>query len=95
MYPDAKFIIALEEEAELEILSDLKQIIIKQEFNCYCYEKKKTPLFFLIQGKKLTNNYVIEELIKQDMKLECNHIFLEGFIQNTECQFELITGDII
>jgi hypothetical protein len=26
------------------------------------------------------------------MNLECNHMFLEGFIKKTECQFELMTG---
>jgi len=42
----------------------------------------------------MTVRYVIEELIKQGLKLDCNHHFLEGFnkTSGSGCQFELCVG---
>ena len=83
------------DDSELDnILSDSDQIMIKQDFDCDCFHVKRVPRYFRIKGfgNSLTNRYVIKELIKQRLNLECNHIFLEGFIKNTDCQFELMTG---
>tara|TARA_B110000967_G_scaffold202195_2_gene240630 strand:- start:594 stop:887 length:294 start_codon:yes stop_codon:yes gene_type:complete len=94
-FTNALFVIDIDESELDTIISESDQIMIKQEFNCYCFNVKRDPLYYRVQGsqtKKLTNRYVIEELIKQKMNLECNHMFLKGFIQNTECQFELDVG---
>ena len=83
------------DDSELDdILSESDQIMIKQNFDCDCLHVKRVPRYFRIKGfgNSLTNRYVIKELIKQRLSLECNHIFLAGFIKNTDCQFELITG---
>ena len=91
----AMFSVDIDESELDDILSDLDQVIIKQDFDCYCFHVKREPRYFHIKGpkgKSLTNRDVIKELIEQKMNLECNHMFLEGFIKKTECQFELMTG---
>ena len=93
-FPGALFSIAIDDSELDDILSESDQIMIKQNFDCDCLHVKRVPRYFRIKGfgNSLTNRYVIKELIKQRLSLECNHIFLEGFIKNTDCQFELITG---
>ena len=93
-FPGALFSITIDDSELDDILSDSDQIMIKQDFDCDCFHVKRVPRYFRIKssGNSLTNRYVIKELIKQRLNLECNHIFLEGFIKNTDCQFELMTG---
>ena len=93
-FPGALFSVDIDESELDDIISESDQIMIKQEFTCYCFNVKRDPLYYRVKGngKKLTNRYVIEELIKQKMNLECNHMFLEGFIKNTDNQFELLVG---
>lgn len=46
------------------------------------------------EGQKMTNKYVIKELIRQGLTLSCNHCFLEGIepsLRGGDCQFELVT----
>lgn len=42
----------------------------------------------------MTNKYIIQKLINQGLKMDCNHVFLEGFIKSkdSECQFEIFAG---
>jgi hypothetical protein len=94
-FPEALFVVAIDKSELDDIISESDQIMIKQEFTCYCFNVKRDPLYYHIKvspGQNLTNRYVINELIEQKMNLECNHMFLEGFIQKTDVQFELITG---
>jgi hypothetical protein len=94
-FKGAMFSIAIEDSELDDILSDKDQIMIKQDFNCYCFHVKREPRYFRIKcpkGKSLTNKQVIKELIEQKMILECNHVFLEGFIKKTDYQYELMTG---
>jgi len=94
-FPGALFVVDIDESELDEIISESDQIMIKQEFTCYCFNVKREPLYYRVKGsptKKLTNRYVIEELIKQKVNLECNHMFLEGFIKKTDVQFELQVG---
>ena len=94
-FPGALFVVDIDESELDEIISESDQIMIKQEFTCYCFNVKREPLYYRVKGsptQKLTNRYVIEELIKQNMNLECNHMFLEGFIKKTDVQFELQVG---
>ena len=95
MFPNAKFNISIDISNFHDILTSSKEIIIKHSFNCYCYDNNaKTTQFYIIKGDIITNKYIIDELIKQNFELNCNHIFLEGFIKsiNSECQFEIILG---
>ena len=94
-FPGALFVVAIDESELDDIISESDQIMIKQEFTCYCFNVKRDPLYYHIKGscgKKLTNRRVINELIEQKMNLECNHMFLEGFTQKTDVQFELDVG---
>jgi hypothetical protein len=95
MFPNAQFTIAIDIEDMNELITDKQHLIIKSSYDCYCYDnaKKKTDYFY-IKGENMTVRYVIEELIKQGLKLDCNHHFLEGFnkISGSGCEFELCVG---
>ena len=94
-FQGAMFVVDIDESKLDDILSEKDQVIIKQDFDCYCFHVKREPRYFHVKGPKgqpLTNRYVIKELIEQKMNLECNHMFLEGFIKKTECQLEVMTG---
>ena len=93
-FKGAMFSIAIEDSELDNILTEKDQIMIKQDFDCYCFHKKREPRYFHIKrrSESLTNRCVIQQLIEQKMVLECNHVFLEGFIKKTDCQFELGTG---
>ena len=94
-FQGAMFVVDIDESKLDDILSEKDQVIIKQDFDCYCFHVKREPRYFRIKcpkGKSLTNKQVIKELIEQRMILECNHVFLEGFIKKTDYQYELMTG---
>jgi len=94
-FQGALFSVAIDESKLDDIISESSQIMIKQDFTCYCFNVKREPLYYHIkesESNKLTNRHVIKGLIEQKMNLECNHMFLEGFIQKTDFQFELMTG---
>ena len=95
MFPDAKFTISIDIEELDDLITDKQSIIIKQVYDCYCYQdyNKKTEYFY-IKGEKLTQRYVIEQLIEKGLEIECNHTFLEGIYKTkgSECQFELFFG---
>ena len=83
MFPDAKFSPSIDLENLDNIFSDKKEIIIKQDFTCYCYDNiNKRPKYYTIkcgENESLTNKYIINELIKKGIKVECDHVFLESF----------------
>lgn len=98
IFPNAEFTIALNLEELDNILTDKSDIVIKNTYNCYCYaNSKKDPDYFYINcknGEQMTQKYIIHELIKQGLNIDCNHCFLEGFDKTptSECQFELSFG---
>jgi len=76
-----------------ELVSELNNIRIKQTFTCYCYsECKKRNNFQNISGNNLTNRFVLNELIKKNIKVECNHRFFEGFNKINNTCYELFFG---
>lgn len=95
MFPNAPFTIAMDLGYMDERITARDNIIIKNTYSCYCYDhcKKKTDYFY-IKGKVITYQYVIEQLIQQGLKLDCNHCFLEGIYptKGSEVQFELCIG---
>lgn len=103
MFPNAKFNVSILLQDMEKTISDLDKIIVKQTFDCYCYDGYEPELpakWFPIhcsfdKGEKMTNKFVINELIKQGLVLDCNHCYLEGFYissKNTTCQFEMFLG---
>ena len=65
MFFNAYFDVSMDIKALDDLVSDKKEIIIQQEFKCYCYKNLPTDnKIFTIRGDKLTKKYVIEDLIK-------------------------------
>ena len=94
IFGDTDFTISIDCDELDELLTDKKQIIIKQDYNCYCYDAKINSKYYTICGNKLTLKYVLLELKRQGLKIDCNHHFIEGFIEtkHSDCQFEIATG---
>ena len=100
MFPNAKFSIAINIEDLDNVITDQTNIVVKHTYECYCYDNcnKNTDYFYITNRQdykmKMTNKFIITELITQGLTLECNHVFLEGFIQSKDshCQFELLVG---
>jgi hypothetical protein len=99
MFQHALFDIAIELEELDEVVSDQTYIVVKNTYTCYCYDdcKKNTEYFYITCNpcEKMTNKFIIQELIKQKLNLQdCNHRFLEGFIKSkdSDCQLEIVVG---
>ena len=93
LFPQAKFTICIALSDLDDLVTDKKTIVVKQSYGCYCYDDcpRKTD-WVVVHSNRITNRVVLTELIKQDLTLECNHCFVEGFHELSECQFEIITG---
>lgn len=94
MFKDAQFDICIDLELMDELLTEQNHIIIKNAYNCCCYNNDKPNEYFSIKGERLTYRYVIDKLIEQDLKMDCDHRFLEGFDKtpNGQFQYELSKG---
>lgn len=95
MFPNAPFSICLRLNELNKVVTTEKIIIIQCDFNCYCYDDcPRNTEYFIIEGEHITNKYIIEELIKQGLKIECNHDFLESIdkMPNSETKFKLWFG---
>lgn len=99
LFPNALFDIAMDLEELDEVVIECQDIVVKQVYDCYCFDDcKKNTEFFNISCKgceKMTNKFIIQELIKQGLNLqECNHHFLEGFVKTkgSDCQLEIVVG---
>ena len=93
MFPDAKFNVAININDLDYIITDKKEIIIQQEFKCYCYKNLPTDnKIFTIRGDKLTKKYVIDDLIKQGLVINCDHRFLEGFHNIKGNLYKMVLG---
>ena len=71
-----------------------KKVTLIQTFNCYCYDTSPRPTktFIIKSNKPMTNRYIINELIKQDFTLDCNHCFLESLEVNSKGIIEWYGG---
>ena len=94
LYPNANFIISIDLDDIEEILTEQQNIIIKTTFTCGCYNSIRPAEFYYISGEKITYGYVITKLIEQNLTLDCDHCFLEGFhrTNGSLIQFEMVIG---
>ena len=96
MFTNAQFTPSIDLEDLDNIVTDKKEITIQQTFTCYCYDDMdKPPKYFTIkcgENQSLTNKYIINELIKKGLTIDCNHRFLEGFYQLHDNMYEMWTG---
>ena len=85
LFPSAKFDICLDFDKLNDTITKKKEITLLQTFDCYCFDNcypKPDKKFIITSKKPMTNRYIINELIKQDFALECNHTFLESLKVN-------------
>ena len=96
MFPNAQFTPSIDLEDLDNIVTDKKEITIQQTFTCYCYDNMdKPPKYFTIkcgENESITNKFIMTELMKQKMKIECNHRFVEGFYKHKDNIYEMWTG---
>lgn len=94
MFPNAQFTIAVDFKKLEHKITDKKFIIVKSVYDCYCYNFcNKPPDYFYIHGENMTYRYVLEQLIKQGLSLDCNHQFVETICQIGDSNvFEIWTG---
>lgn len=76
---DIHFHICMNYEDLDKKVSDLKEIILVQKYNCYCYDNyPRQPEYFRItDNKPITIRKVIEVLRDNNFDPKCNHRFLE------------------
>ena len=93
MFPNAQFTISISLSDLDDQITDESTIVVKQSYGCYCYDANpRNTDWIVVKSTKITNRVVLNELIKQNLNLECNHRYVEGFHQLTDCQFEIMTG---
>ena len=94
LFPNAKFDVSIDFNDLNKVITTKKEIKLIQDFKCYCYElyPKSDKTFIIKSDKPMTIRYIINELIKQDFKLECNHRFLEFLEVNDKGIVEYCTG---
>ena len=72
MFEDANFNVAIDIEELDELLTEQKHIIIKSNYICYCYDNEpRQTEYFEICGECITNKFVLNELIRQNLHLDC------------------------
>ena len=97
LFPDVKFTLSIDlEDLDIE-LSTLDKIIVKNTYNCYCYEDSPPPNDYIEVIKPegqthITYRDVIQKMSDIGYNPECNHHFLEGIQQKTPIQFDLWFG---
>ena len=93
IFGDTDFTISIALDELDELLTERNRVIIKSNYKCYCYDNEpRNTDFFIICGDKITIKYVLLELKKQGLHLDCNHNFIEFFQKDNECQFTIGTG---
>jgi hypothetical protein len=83
-----KFINSISKNKLSKLLTKKNKIVIK-------YENEEDLLHFIINGDKITYQYVIDELYKQGLNLidiDQDHIYIEDFISYDDYTFNIITG---
>lgn len=92
LFPHAQFTISIPIEELDDVVTQEPVIMVKQTYQCHCYsECSKETEWFCIRGCSITNKFILNELIQQGLKLECDHQFIEFFHKISECQFEIAT----
>jgi len=96
MFMDAEFNVAIPSNELDDVVSTDKTIIIKHTRSCYCYGDEPLPTqYFTVECEnhnELTNKYIIHELIKQNLRMNCNHVYLEGFHNLHDNVYETMAG---
>ena len=80
LFPNAKFVISLSVNELNKIITTKKEVKLIQTFDCYCFDNcpKQNKTFIIRSEEPMTTKYIINELIKKDFTLDCNHRFLES-----------------
>ena len=93
MFPDAKFTVSIPIEDIDEVVSTEPTIMVKCSYNCHCYsESPKVADWFNIRCNNdgnITNRTILMELMNNNLSLECDHHFIEGFDMITDVQFNV------
>tara|TARA_R110000823_G_scaffold27400_5_gene79808 strand:+ start:336 stop:872 length:537 start_codon:yes stop_codon:yes gene_type:complete len=76
------------------VISEKKDIIIKNTYTCYCYsEAPRPPDYFHIRSDTPhTNKTILKELMKQNFDPKCNHRFIEGIYKSGDITYEMYMG---
>ena len=85
-----------------DVVSMNDYIVLKEEYECYCYAEPKTPDYFLIRKNQrtgvITNNDILEQLLEQGYNRDidtCSHWYFEG-CKNTNMstgnEYEILWG---
>ena len=84
LFPNARFDICIDFNDLHKVVTTKKKVTLIQTFDCYCYETcpRSIKTFIIKSNKPMTIRYIINELIKQDFELDCNHRFLESLEVN-------------
>ena len=97
-FPNINFVLPFDEVEQLDaLISEEREIIIKQDFKCYCYDKKfggkpRKPKTIKIKCENMTYKNVILELVKKKFVVRCGHYFLEEFYEDTDGTYLLRFG---
>jgi hypothetical protein len=83
-FKNAQFEVCIDPCELDDIVSELPQIVLKNQYNCYCYTDQRRPDdYFVMRSNNLTYRYIIQQLIDRNFAPNCNHKFLEGFCKST------------
>lgn len=75
-----------------EVVSTSVCIVIREKFTCWCYGQQEIkPNYYLVQNK-ITHRTILSELIKQNFKKKCSHIFYEGVHKTNDHFYEICWG---
>tara|TARA_R100000655_G_scaffold80022_1_gene119440 strand:+ start:1033 stop:1434 length:402 start_codon:yes stop_codon:yes gene_type:complete len=92
-FDHAKFVCYIFKDTLQFDFSKEKMVVIKQTFNCSCFNNDNRPqnkYFVINNNNNLTLEEVIEELIKQGFEAGCDHYFLDDIEQETDVQYRAV-----
>ena len=80
LFPNAKFEVSINFNDLNNVITTKKEVKLIQTFDCWHYESypKIDKTFIIKSNKPMTRRYIINELIKQDFSLDCEHRYLES-----------------
>ena len=97
LFPNALFNISLLLSELDEVVSNNSSITIEHSFTCSCYDlcsnNLKQTKYYIVTGIKLTNGYILDELIKQEITCNCDHCIFDGFklLSNGHYSFDCVS----
>jgi hypothetical protein len=80
LFPDVGFDVAVSLDDLDDTVSELDHIIIKNVYNCYCYDQEPKMTDYIDVKKKggnITTRDVLNELNRIKYCCDCNHCFFE------------------